>query len=74
MSQGLSHSLSLIGTQIRSQVPKFGTKLFNVSRYSVVPTQFVLYSNLIKTVGTIVTKKTIGNTLRREGLKSWSTR
>jgi len=30
--------------------------------------------NDLKTVGTIVTKKTIGNTLRREGLKSCSDR
>ncbi len=28
----------------------------------------------LKTAGTIVTKKTVGNTLRREGLKSCSTR
>ncbi len=36
-------SLSRMHAQMRSQVPKFGTKLFNVYWYSVIPMQFGLY-------------------------------
>ncbi len=37
-----SLSLSRMRAHMRSQVPKFGTKWFNVNRYSIIPSQFSL--------------------------------